>query len=71
MVVAIVKTNDGSALLLGLSKENCKRLVDGEAILIHDKHPARNAIKPFSELLIMVGENEQTIMETLRKHGAT
>ena len=56
-------------ILVGLSKENINRMLQGHPVFIGGQHAASEALPKGYELGIMCGDTEQSIYDMLRKEG--
>lgn len=63
--------SDGSELIgIGLSRENCRRLLDGKPIHFKLADMAPSGLQLKGEVLIIGGETEQDITDQLHQSGA-
>lgn len=66
MIKAVAATSDGTVVILGLSRENCKRLVAGQPISV--KLAELDPRLPELTILLMGGETEETMAAELGKY---
>ncbi len=70
MIIAkFEKSQDTTLILVGLSDENVKRLLQGKPIYIGEKHAGQGALPPGYELGIMHGKTEQDIYDQFKAEG--
>lgn len=65
MIKAVGESGDKRFLLIGLSMENCRRLLRGEPIMFDLPAP----LDPESKIIMLGGETEEAIVAELREAG--
>ena len=66
MIRALSDTDAGPVVMLGITRENVKRLMDGKPIHVTGESVNCTA---FRSIVIFYGENEAVIAEDLREAG--
>jgi hypothetical protein len=68
MIIARATDKDSELLILGLSRENVTRLLDGQPIRIRRKTHG-DGVPEGWEIIILWGETESTMHAAFVKHG--
>jgi hypothetical protein len=69
MIKGRIQTSNGATLLLGLSRENCNRLLDDKPILITSAMLVELGLPGVTEIVLVAGETEEQIVADMDNAG--
>jgi hypothetical protein len=68
MIKAILEGCEGKTLLIGLSRNNTKLLLEGQPIKFSISDVIEHGLDPDDEIAIVGGETEESILEELSQY---